>query len=268
SALVTHLIHHGVTRIHTQATINTFRLQAIANIDVYRTDLHTPGTIDTVAQALGFVIFIRLTRTTLLAAQMVVRHSQRILVVHHRLEARVRTHVFTDLLTQEACVHVGRPGKEQDPERRREIRLESYQAIDQVADRDEVAYEGKRRNKGNDNPHGLRSALAPELFKVPGLRIQLDSFVPVRLKEVCGPDKHLGPDRLWTGEAAPHPSHKHSGSEQHEGSNNQQPCQVHTVVGPERHPENMEFALGKIEQHGGTPIDQQPGHQQESGDQR
>src|SRR5690606_22952543 len=107
AAWVVHFVHDGVAGIDTGGTTDAFDLQAIADVDAGRAYLHTHGAVDAVTKPHGFVVSVFLARATLLAAAWIVGDDQRVLVEHHALEARIRTHVDAYLLAQIAGAAVG-----------------------------------------------------------------------------------------------------------------------------------------------------------------
>ena len=73
--------------------------------------------VDAVAAALRLGVAAARARAARFAARLVVRNDQCVGVEHRALKARVRAHVFADLLAHEPRVTVGREAIEQNPER-------------------------------------------------------------------------------------------------------------------------------------------------------
>src|SRR5690606_8783105 len=189
--------------------VNTLRLQAIADINIYRTYLHTPGAVNTIAQAIGFVIIAHFAWAAFFAANLVVRNSKCVLVVHHRLEACVRADVFTKLLAHKTGVHVSGANKQSHPKQGYKIQIEGEKVDHQLANRGEITNKGQRSNNTNRNPNKLLGTLAPQLLKTPRLGVQLDALVAITFTHKFGPDKHLGPHRLRAGKSAPDTPHQY-----------------------------------------------------------
>ena len=55
-------------------------------------------------------------RSTRLTTTCIIGNDQTVLIKHRALKARIRTHVFTDLLTHPTRIAIRRKGVEQDPE--------------------------------------------------------------------------------------------------------------------------------------------------------
>ena len=56
AALAVELGHHFVAGIHARGAADAFHLQAVADVDAGRADLHANAAIDTITQALRIVI--------------------------------------------------------------------------------------------------------------------------------------------------------------------------------------------------------------------
>src|SRR6185369_18062423 len=84
-------------------------LQALADVDAGRADLHADAAVDAVALVAAL--------PPRLAARLVVGDDQRVLVEHRALETRVGAHVQADLFAHPAGVAVGGKAVERDPER-------------------------------------------------------------------------------------------------------------------------------------------------------
>ncbi len=115
ATFVAHFVHHRIAHIRAGAARNTFVLQAITNVDARRTDLNTHGAIDTSPQLRLGQVDIARTRATGLTTLTVVSDDERVMVKHGALKARIRTHVFANLLTHKTCVAIGRKGVEEHP---------------------------------------------------------------------------------------------------------------------------------------------------------
>ena len=70
---VIHLVHDGVACVDTRGAPNAFNLQAVADVDAGRADLHTHGAIDAISEAHRFVVGVLFPRATTLAATWIVR---------------------------------------------------------------------------------------------------------------------------------------------------------------------------------------------------
>src|SRR5690606_7119121 len=268
AARILHFIHHRVTGVYTQTAIDTLRLQAVTDINIHRAHLHAPVAIDAITQSFCLVVLIRFARAALFAAFVVVKNRERVLVVHHRLKARIGTHVFAHLLAHKAGVGVSGAGKKQYPEHRPKTGLKSRQIIDQLTNGKKVTDKGQRRDERRPNPEALGCAFAQNCFGVPGLGVEFDAFIAVALKKMLRPNNHLGPHSLRAGKATPDTPHQNRYGKEREGGDHQQPGEIKSVVGPEGNPENVEFALAQIEEHGRTPFDTEPGHKRKAGNQR
>src|SRR5690606_1396743 len=141
-ARVVHLVHDLVAGVDAGRTVDALDLQAVADVDAGRADLHAQGAVDAVAEPQRRLIRLLRSRAARLAALVVVGHRQRVAVEHHALEARVRTHVLADLLAHEAGIAPGGEAVEQDPERLPRARREAGDLGQELADRREVSDEG------------------------------------------------------------------------------------------------------------------------------
>ena len=113
-ARIVHLVHDGIAGVDAGGAGDALVLQPVADVDAGRTNLHAQGAVDAIAEA----EFLRVRRTLAaaarLAALLVIGNDQRVFVEHRALEARVRTHVFADLLAHVAGIAVGREAVEQN----------------------------------------------------------------------------------------------------------------------------------------------------------
>ncbi|MNC23650.1 hypothetical protein D3C75_716800 [compost metagenome] len=222
AARVLHLVHDAVAGVDAGGAADAFDLQAVADVDAGRADLHAHGAVDAVAEAGGLVVNFLPARTTAFAAGAVVGNDQGVGVEHHALEARVGTHVAAHLLAQPAGVAVGGGGEEEHPEGAGRIQLQGEQVVHQGADRREVADEGQRGDQAHRQPQAVLGAAARKFLGRPGRGIQLDALLAVALGDLLHPHEHPGPHALRAGIAAPHAAGGHGDGKQAEGADDQQ----------------------------------------------
>src|SRR5690606_14612681 len=135
--LVAHLVHDLVTGIDTCGTLDTFELQAVADVDAGGADLYGHGAVDAVTQTQLGGNNPLLTRHPGFAAVVIVGQQHGVFVEHHALEARVDANVETHQFAQPARVDVGRRGEEEQPESRPGVQVKGEQVHHQPADRGE-----------------------------------------------------------------------------------------------------------------------------------
>ncbi len=116
-ARITHLVHDLIAGIDTGAAADAHVLQAIADIDARRADLHADAAVHAIALALRARVDMFAPFAARLAPFGVVGDDERVLVDHHRLKAGIRAHVLADLLAHEPGVAIGGEAVEQNPER-------------------------------------------------------------------------------------------------------------------------------------------------------
>ena len=104
-------------------------------------------------------------------------------------------------------------------------------------------------------------AVAPLTAEVRGRLVQRDALMALAFGDLFGPHEDRRPDGLRTGVAAPYPPQQIGDEEQGEGGDGQRPHQQHEVLWPQGQPEDVELALGQIEQNGLMAVDLQPGRQ-------
>ena len=164
AARVAHLVHHLVAAVDARGAADAFVLQALADVDAGRADLHADAAVDAVAEPAAFAVRLAAARAARLAARRVVGDDQRVAVEHHRLEARVRAHVLADLLAHPAGVAVGREAVEQHPERLpTPPSCHGDRADAKVADRREVADEREAGPQRDRDPGRVLRRLHAEL---------------------------------------------------------------------------------------------------------
>ncbi len=258
--LVAHLVHHVVTGVDAGGTGDALVLQAVADIDAGRADLHAQGAVDAVAQAQLLRVGAALARTARLAALRDVGDDQRVLVEHRALEARVGAHVQAYLLAHPAGVAVGGKAVEIDPEIFPGAEIECQHTLAQVGDRCEIAHEGEAGPQREHDPQQMLGGLDAELAGIHRLRIELFLLHAVALDLALDPQEHLGPYRLRTGVAAPDAPEQRGHEEQGESGDDQQGCQVDEVLRPQRDEEDVELARRQVEQQGLVTVPAQPRH--------
>ena len=244
---IVHVVHHVVTCIHTQATTDAFVLQTIANIDANRADLYTQLAVDTVAQALGFVIHVFFARATVFTTLGVIADDQCIFVKHRALEARIRAHVLAHLLTHVARIAIRRKTVKQHPENL-PAALERQQLSTQLTDRHKVAYEGEAGPQRQGNPQKLFEGFAPDFFQRPTPLIQANTCTAVTLDLVLDPHKNFGVYRLWTRKTAPQtPSHCGK-QKQRQRTDNQQTRQINEILRIQHVTEQIKASRPQVKQ--------------------
>ena len=241
---VVHLLHDAVAGVDARRAADALDLQAVADVDAGRADLHAHRAVDAVAQALGLVVEGLLARAALLATTRIVGDDQGVLVEHHALEARVGAHVDAHLLAQPAGVAVGGQGEEADPEVGPAVGLAGEQLGNQLADRREVADEGQAGDQADQQPQAVLGGLAQQLVAAHRSLVQLDALVAVAFGDLLAPHVDPGPHALRAGIATPDATGEHGDEEQAEGADDQQPGQQHEVLRPEGGAEDVELALG------------------------
>ncbi len=247
-ARVLHLVHHGVARIHAEAAADAFVLQAVADVDAHGADLHAQRAIDAIAQAPGPVVHRLVARAARLAADLVVRDDEGVLVEHRALEARIGAHVLADLLAQEAGVAVSGEAVEGHPEELPGA-LQRHQLGAQLADGHEVAHEGKARPCGNSDPEELLEDLPADLLEGPGPVVEPQARAAVALHLVLDPHEHLGVHRLRAGEPAPETARHRGEQEQRQRRDDEQARQVDEILRIQHQAEEVEAPRAQVEQH-------------------
>ena len=111
-----HFLHHLIAAIDAGSAADALILQAIADIDAGRADLHTDAAIDTIAEAVISRLHRARSPATRFAAAAVVGDDHGVLVEHGALKAGIGTHVLADLLAHPAGVAIGGKTVEQHPE--------------------------------------------------------------------------------------------------------------------------------------------------------
>ena len=222
-ARVVHLVHHAVADVDAGGAADAFVLQALADVDAGRADLHAQPAVDAVAQAQRLAVGLARARAARLAALGVVADDQRVLVEHRALEARVRAHVLADLLAHEAGVAVGGEAVEQHPEASPTgPSAQLRHQLRQRADRREVADEGEAGPQRDGDPDRLLGHLRASCGRGPRAGVELHARDAVALELALDPHEDLGVDRLRAGIAAPQPPGHRGEQEQRVGRDDQQ----------------------------------------------
>ena len=259
AARVVHLVHDAVAGIDAGGAADALVLQAVADVDAGRTDLHAHAAVDAVAQALALRVDLLAARAARVTPLGVVADDQRVLVEHRALEARVRAHVLADLLAHEAGIAPGREGVEQHPEPFPRAEAERHRLGRQRVDGGEVADEGEAGPQREQHPHQMLGALAADLLGRPRAGVELHPLGAIALEAVLEPQEDLGVDRLRTGVAAPQsPTHRGE-QEQPVGGDDQQSGQVDQVLRIQHQTEQVEAPADQIEQHRLAVVPHQPG---------
>src|SRR6185503_16833952 len=106
------LVHHVVAGIDTERTADAGKLLAVADIDPGRTHANAEAAIDAVPLPWRSLTGLRV--RTRLAPPFFIRHQQRMLVEHGRLEPRPRAPIDANLLARPAGQNIGRGSEEAD----------------------------------------------------------------------------------------------------------------------------------------------------------
>src|SRR5574337_221294 len=246
------------TAVDAGGTPDALVLQAIANIDASRADLHADATIDAISLANGARIDPLAPRTTGFAPLLIVGNDQRVRIEHHRLEPRIGTHIRAHLLPHHPGHEVGETPIEEDPEQFPGSEAEGHGFMDELAHRGEIANEGKAGPQGNQGPGTVLGPLDAELADSHRLLVQLHALVAVTLDLHLDPLKDLGIDRLGTSVAAPQSSGDRGEEEQRIRGDDEKNGQKEHVLRPEHPTKNVELALRQMEQEGLSTIPLEP----------
>ncbi|MCY1500230.1 hypothetical protein D9M68_342690 [compost metagenome] len=267
AAGVAHLVHHAVAGVDAGAAADAVELQAVADVDAGRADLHAHLAVDAVAEAFGAVVAVLPARAAAFAPGGVVGDDQRVLVEHHALEARVGAHVQAHLLAQPAGVEVGGEGEEAQPEGAAGAEVEGQQVARQFADRREVADEGQRSEQAHRQPQAVLGDAAQRLLQRPGRGVELDALVALALGELLDAHEHPGPHALRAAVAAPHAAGEHGDEEQAEGADDQERREQDEILRPEGRAEDVELPRAEVPEHRLATVPVQPGGAEEQQEQ-
>src|SRR3546814_5062583 len=112
-------------------------------------NLHAQAAIDAIAHTRFFMVNTARTPAPRLAAYIVISNDEGIVVDHHALEARIRTHIFADGFPHETRIAPGCKGIENHPEPLPGSQGQRQQPHAQLAYRRKVADEGQPRPPEN-----------------------------------------------------------------------------------------------------------------------
>ena len=202
-ARITDLVHHRVAGVGAGTAANAFVLQAIADVDAGRADLHAQVAANAGAQVERGQIGLFRARTAWLAALGVVSDDERVLVKHGTLKARIRAHVLAHQFAHvTGCAKGGQAIKEH-PEGLPAAEIARQKIATQLADGREVADKGEAGPQGHGQPQGVFHHLAPQGVKTPRRSIAAQPGRAVAFGEFFQPQKDFGVDRLRAGITAP-----------------------------------------------------------------
>src|SRR5690606_8806354 len=256
---IAHLVHDLVAGVHAGAAAYAHVLQAVADVDAGRTDLHTQAAIHAVAHAGFLVVDLAGPPAAFFTAHEVVGDHEGVAVHHDALEPSVGTHVLAHGLAHEAGVAPGGEGVEQQPEPLPGTQRQGDELAAQLADGGKLADERLARPERDDDPEEMLGGLDAQLPGRPGLFVQADAGQAVAFDLALDPHEDFGVDGLGTGVAAEQPPGHGREQEQGKGGDQQQDGQVDDVLRPEDHAEDIELAFQQVEQHGLAAMPFDPG---------
>ncbi|MCY1425565.1 hypothetical protein D9M71_413550 [compost metagenome] len=255
---VAHLVHDRIAGIDARRATDALHLQAVADVDAGGADLHAHLAIDAVAQALAGRADVTLARAAAFPAGVVVGDGQGVLVEHHALEARIRTHVHAHRFAQPTGVDVGGAGEEQHPEQADTTEFKAQQLTGQRADRGEIPDKGQTSQQADGQPQGVLGRAPHEFVQAPGRGSELDALVALAFGNLFAPHENPGPAALRAGVATPHAPGEHSDGKQAEGADDQQGREQDEILRPEGRSKNVELAFGQVPEHGLATAPVQP----------
>ena len=186
---IMHLVHHLVAAVDARGTADALVLQAVADVDAGRAHLDADAAIDAIADSLLARIDRPCTRAPRLAPLAVVGDHQRVLVEHHALEARVRTHVLAHLLAEETSVAVGGEAVEEDPKRLPRTQLPRHSTNAEISDRREVADKAIAGPQGDDEPGDVLESLDDEFLQRHRGRVEADASAAITFDLAFDPEE-------------------------------------------------------------------------------
>ena len=263
---IAHPIHGLVAGIDAGAAVDALVLQAIADVDAGRADLHAEVAVDAVPQPQRLGVGLAATGTAGLAALAVVADDVGVLVEHGGLEAGIGAHVDAHDGAHPAGVAVGTGSEEDHPEDDPAARLQGEEVRHQLEHVLEVGDEGEAGAQRQQDPGQVLGALAGQLLATPGGGIQLAALVGGAFQLLLEPDEHEGPYRLWAEIATPDPAEEGGNEEEGEGGDHEDPGQQGQVLRPDGGTEDVELLMLQIEQNRLAAVVAQQGQSDEEGD--
>ena len=252
------LVHDLVADVDTGGAADAFVLQAVADVDPGRADMHALAAVDAVAETGGLGIDAFLAGAALFAAFRVIGDDQRVRVEHHALEAGVGAHVLAHLFAQEAGHQDHEAAVEEDPEGFPGAEAVGQHVVDQFLDRGEVADQGEAAPQAEHGPQQVLGAAQRELAAAQRCLVELHAGVAVAFDQVLDPHVHLGVHRLRAGVAAEQAPGDGGDQEQRVSRDDQQRSEVDHVLRPEDHAEDVELAFDQVEEDGLAPVPFEP----------
>ena len=239
-------VHHLVAGVGAQAAVDALQLGAVADVDAHGADHDALVAVDASAPALpGGALLVRTAR---LAPVDPVGDLQGVLVDQGALDARPGAHVGAHLLAQGPGEDIGGEGQEGAEDIGRGGRLAGPELDQDGRGVMEIEDPGAPGAEGDAQPHQVLAGLSPGLVEGPGRRVPPHAGVTVALEQALDLDEEVGPDRLWTGIAAPEPAKEGAGQEQGEGGHHQEAGDEIDFLWPELQVEEIEAPPGEVDQ--------------------
>ena len=113
----------------------------------------------------------------------------------------------------------------------------------------EVEDPGAAGGDGDQQPGGPLDRAQADLRRRPGRVPELDPGVAVALDPALDQDEEVGPDRLRAGVAAPDPAERRGEEEEAEPGHDQQAGDEVELLRPDLDEEEVEAAVGQVDQH-------------------
>ena len=197
------MVHHVVAGVNTGSAGDAFQLQAVADINAGRADLHAHGAINAETERIRVFAILFLQATARFATLRVIGDDERVLVEHRPLKAGVGTDIFAELLTHDARLQITKTAVKRDPEIRFHVRMQGEKFRNQLAYRHEITDKANPGAHRHQYPQRIfQHALAPFLA-APRLARQFQLLGAVALDFLLNPEKNLGINRVRTGITTP-----------------------------------------------------------------
>ena len=240
--------HHRVAGVDAKATVDAAELGPFADVDAGRADGDALQAIDAVACGLAMRVGLGgiLYRHARLAPIEAIGDVERLVVGQRRLDARPRAHVEADLLAQVAGKGVGRQGQDSRPDVGDRRRLQGEELPHQRRRVDEIEHRGAAGRERDQEPDRVLGDPLRDLLRGPGLSVELYPIAPVALDPALDPEVEIGPDRLRTSVAAPHPAEERVRQEQDQRRQDQQACEIIDFLRPDLDEEEVEAGMRDV----------------------
>ena len=184
-----------------------------------------------------------------LAAVEAVADVEGVLVGQRRLDARPRAHVDAHLLAHVAGERIGGEGEDADPDIGDERRLAGRQLIHRGRRIAEIEHPGAAGPPGGHQPQEVLERLARQELRRHPAGVGLHALAPVAFGPPLDSQEQVGPHRLRAEIAAPDAAGDRIHQEQSQRRQHQEAGDVVDLLRPDLDEEEVELAVGQVEQH-------------------